>query len=119
MMFMNCQKLDVWKRAMTLVEEVYAITKSFPDDERFGLTSQIRRAVVSVPSNITEGSQRRSDKEFMGYLLIAKGSIAEVLTQLLIAERLQYVSPDDIHETVNLAQNIDKMLYRFCGTLSK
>lgn len=88
---MNHKDLDIWKRSMDLVEEIYTFTKSFPDDEKFGLTNQIRRAVVSIPSNIAEGSARKGDKEFIQFLYIALGSLSEVETQYLIALRLKYV----------------------------
>ena len=77
--------LDVWKDAIALVEAVYRHTASFPVDERYGLTSQLRRAAVSVPSNISEGAARRSRKEYLHHLSMARGSLAEVETQLLIA----------------------------------
>ena len=76
---------------MDFVVDVYEMTKVFPDVEKFGLTSQIRRAAVSIPSNIAEGAARNTDKEFVQFLYIALGSLAEVETQLLIAERLNYI----------------------------
>jgi len=83
--------LDVWQEAMTLVEAIYACSAHFPDSERFGLTSQIRRAAVSIPSNIAEGAARRSTPEFQRFLSIARGSLSELDTQLQIAVRLKYV----------------------------
>lgn len=88
---MNHKDLEVWKKSMDLVEEVYALSKFFPDDEKFGLTNQIRRASVSVPSNISEGAARKSDKEFIQFLYIALGSLSELETQYLIAVRLKYI----------------------------
>src|SRR5690606_24522123 len=90
---MNIQSfrdLLVWQKAMNLVTEVYQLTQQFPKEEMYGLSSQIRRAVVSVPSNIAEGHQRGT-KEFLQFLKIAKGSLAEVETQLEIALRLNYL----------------------------
>lgn len=84
----NYQKLEVWQMAMRLVEEVYKRTRSFPKEELYGLTSQMRRAAVSIPSNIAEGSSRAGTKEFLQFLHIACGSAAELETQLLLAERL-------------------------------
>ena len=81
-------RLDVWNDAIGLVEAVYRLTSSFPADERFGLTSQLRRAAVSVPSNIAEGAARRSRKEYLHHLGIARGSLSEVETQCVIASRL-------------------------------
>ena len=99
---MNHKDLEVWKKSMDLVEEIYAISKKFPDDERFGLTNQIRRAIVSVPSNIAEGAARKSDKEFMQFLYIALGSLSEVETQYLIAVRLKYSKDNaDLEEKIN------------------
>lgn len=88
---MNHKDLDVWKKSMDLVEVIYALSKSFPDDEKFGLTNQIRRASVSIPSNISEGAARKSDKEFIQFLYIALGSLSELETQYLIAVRLKYI----------------------------
>ena len=84
------EDLDVWKLSMNLVVDIYTLTKSFPSDEKFGLISQLRRAAVSVPSNIAEGAARKSDKENLQFLYIALGSIAEIETQLLISERLGF-----------------------------
>ena len=81
--------LDVWKKAVDFVIDIYKITKNFPKDEIYGVTNQIRRASVSIPSNIAEGAGRASDKEFRQFLNIALGSIAEVDTQLLIAFKLK------------------------------
>lgn len=88
---MNHKDLEVWKKSMDLVEDVYALSKFFPNDEKFGLTNQIRRASVSVPSNISEGAARKSDKEFIQFLYIALGSLSELETQYLIAVRLNYI----------------------------
>ena len=79
------EKLDVWKLSIEMVVNVYEITKSFPADERFGLTSQIRRAAVSVPANISEGAARQHDREFLQFRAIAQGSASELETELLIA----------------------------------
>ena len=85
--------LVVWQRAMTLVEGIYGATKTWPREEQFGLTSQVRRAAVSVPSNIAEGHGRFGPKEFLHHLSMAFGSLCEVETQLLIAERRGYTIP--------------------------
>ncbi len=91
---------------MSLVEEIYRLSGSFPREEQFILTQQIRRAAVSVPSNIAEGRSRSSDREFLRYLAIASGSLAEIHTQLLIANRLQYAG---ITETDRLLVEIDTL----------
>jgi four helix bundle protein len=83
--------LTVYKTSIDLVVDVYRISRSFPDAEKFGLTSQIRRAAVSVPSNIAEGAARNSKKDFIRFLSIALGSLAETETQLEIAQRLEFI----------------------------
>jgi four helix bundle protein len=100
---MNDHKdLDVWKKSMDIVVDIYGITKDFPKDEIYGLTSQIRRAAVSIPSNIAEGAARNTDKEFMQFLYISLGSASEVETQLLLAQRLQFSG--------NIAEIISKLM---------
>jgi four helix bundle protein len=84
------ERLDVWRDSMELVEMIYEISGVFPDSERFGLTSQIRRAAVSIPSNIAEGAARRSTPEYLRFLSIARGSLSELATQAQIANRLGY-----------------------------
>jgi len=84
--------LDVWELGMKLVREVYILTDTFPDREKYGLASQLRRAAPSVPSNIAEGHAKDSTKEYLRHLSIALGSLAEVETQLLLAESLDYCS---------------------------
>ena len=90
-MFESYRDLVAWQKAMDLVEKVYSITASFPDTERFGLVAQLRRASVSIPSVLAEGHARGSTREFSRYVSIARGSLAEVETQLVIAERLGFV----------------------------
>lgn len=85
---MNHKELEAWKKGISLVTCIYQITKDFPKDELFGLTSQIRRCAVSIPSNIAEGAARNSDKDFIRFLYIALGSLAELETQLIIAKEI-------------------------------
>lgn len=87
-------QLDVWNDAIALVEAIYRLTSTFPSDERYGLTSQLRRAAVSVPSNIAEGAARRSRKEYLHHLSMARGSLSEIETQVMIARRLNLSAPD-------------------------
>jgi len=93
---MNHKELDVWKESMLLAKEVYLLTKGFPKEELYGITSQIRRASVSVPSNIAEGAARSSDKEFIQFLYISLGSISELETQLLLSRDLGFIINLDI-----------------------
>lgn len=86
------EDLEVWQQAMNLVTMIYELTKEFPKDEMYGLTSQIRRAAVSIPSNIAEGQGRATTKDFLHFLVIARGSLNEVKTQLEIANRLGYTN---------------------------
>jgi len=111
------QQLIVWQKAMILVNPIYELTLAFPNDEKFGLTSQLRRAAVSVPSNIAEGSGRGSDKDFCRFLYLARGSLTEIETQLLIAQQLGYcVIDNDIDE---LMQQVFAMLNKLIQRLSE
>ena len=104
----NHMDLEVWQRGMDLVVDIYEISSDFPKEEIYGLTSQIRRAAVSIPSNIAEGSARHGDKEFMQFLYIALGSAAEVETQLILSCRLNFVN--EVDNTLNDIIIIKKML---------
>ena len=102
------KRLIVWQKAMSFMVEVYKLVKQFPLDERYALSDQVRRAVVSVPSNIAEGAGRSSNKDYAHFLAIARGSLFETMTQLEGAERLGYVTvPDGI---VTAAAEIGRML---------
>lgn len=101
--------LDVWKKSIDLVEEVYLICSKFPQSEIYGLTSQMKRSAISIPSNIAEGSARQTDKEFIQFLYIALGSANELDTQLIIANRLNFLTTDTTNIYTNI-QNIKKML---------
>ena len=113
-MIQSYKDLDVWQLSMTQVIDIYTLTKGFPKDEQFGLTSQIRRAAMSVPLNIAEGNSRGTRKEYSRFLSIARGSAVEVLTALEIALRLGYLS--DIKSAYDGYDRISKMLY---GTIKK
>jgi four helix bundle protein len=103
--------LNVWKASMELVCEVYEVTRNFPDSERYGLTSQMRRCAVSVPSNIAEGWSRNSAGSFISYLNIASGSMSELLTQLDIARRINYISAERMQDLEHRGIQISKMVY--------
>ena len=93
--------LEAWKKSVELVTEVYNITKTFPEDEKYGMVSQIRRAAISIPSNIAEGAARNSNKEMLRFLDISLGSIAELETQIIISQKLEYINQTDIYEKIN------------------
>src|SRR5690554_2721254 len=92
--------LEVWKLAMRFVSLIYKATNSFPSSEIYGLTNQLRRSAVSIPSNIAEGAARQTDKEFVQFLYIARGSLMEVDTQLLIAVELKFLEEEDFEELI-------------------
>ena len=102
--------LIVWQKSMDLVEEIYKLTKKLPREELYSLSDQIRRASVSIPSNIAEGNNRSSTKDFIKFLYISKGSNAELETQLLIALRLKYFTETDAEKALVLCGEIEKML---------
>lgn len=103
------KELEIWNRAIELTRHVYSLSKSFPEDEKFGLTSQIRRAVVSIASNIAKGAGRNSNKEFNQFLGIAIGSIHEVETQLIISNKLGLTSEMEIDDLLQRIQELIKM----------
>ncbi|MFZ5447648.1 MAG: four helix bundle protein [Thermodesulfobacteriota bacterium] len=102
--------LDVWKLALDLVKDIYLMTGTFPQAELYGLTSQIRRAAVSIPSNIAEGQSRNSFKEFKQFLSIALGSLAEIETQLIIANEIGYLASAEIDKFLVRVDTIRKMI---------
>lgn len=103
------KELDVWKTSVELVTEVYAETRQFPKEELYGLSNQLRRAAVSIPSNIAEGAARQTNKEFVQFLYIAVGSVAEVETQLIIANKLDYLA--DVNHLLARIASLRKMLH--------
>ncbi|TDQ75238.1 four helix bundle protein [Sphingobacterium yanglingense] len=107
------KELKLWQKAIELVSEIYSLTDSFPERERFGLISQINRAAVSIPSNIAEGAGRNSDKEFVQFLAIAHASTYEVETQLIISKNLGYLLENDLEEMLGKIVELQKMNYVF------
>ena len=111
-MILTYRDLDVWKNAMNLAENVYAATKDFPLEERYGLTSQIRRCAVSIPSNIAEGFMRKNTKEYVQFLHIALGSLGELDTQVELSMRIGFIK-----EEQNLNENITIIRKQLYGLL--
>lgn len=107
----NYKELNIWKKGMQLVEEIYFLTKKLPDDEKFGLISQIKRCSVSIPSNIAEGAGRNSNKEFTRFLSIANGSTTELETQLILIVNLKFAPESDINNALALCNDIKNMNY--------
>ncbi len=105
--------LDVWKKSIEFARELYTVTGSFPKEEIFGLTNQLRRAAVSIPSNIAEGAARQTRKEFIQFLHIALGSSAEVETQLILAEKLKLTSADLSY----LKQSLNEIILMLTGLI--
>jgi four helix bundle protein len=104
------KKLNAWSDAVDLAQQIYRVTERFPSNEQFGLTSQIRRAAVSIPSNIAEGAARQTKKEFLNFLHIAKGSLSELDTQLEIARHLEYLDQARWETFDERLERIDCML---------
>lgn len=104
------ENLAVWNKAVDFVVAVYKATHSFPKEEKFGLTSQLRRAAVSIPANIAEGAGRHSSKEFAQFLSIAQGSASEVATELLIAHRLTYINAEAFTVLRDSLDDIGRMI---------
>lgn len=111
------KKLEMWQQSRVFCTEIYAVTSSFPDSERFGLTSQLRRSSVSIPSNIAEGSSRNSNKDFSRFLEIAIGSAYEIETQLIIASDLKFITTEKLESLTNKVENIIKMISKFRSTI--
>lgn len=109
----NLKELKIWHKAIELSTEIYNATKEFPKEEQFGLTMQLRRAVVSVASNIAEGAGRNSDKEFVQFLSIAYGSLFEIQTQIIIAQNLKYLEGHLTTATLERIDELQKMIFQF------
>ena len=113
----NYRDLVVWQKGIELTIDIYKLTSNFPESEKYGLTNQLRRAAVSIPSNIAEGHARKSDKEFGRFLRIALGSCAEIDTQIIISKELEYL-PEDIGTGLSArVVEIQKMIYGLIKSL--
>jgi four helix bundle protein len=109
--------LEIWKRSRIFCSKIYVETANFPENEKFGITNQLRRASVSIPSNIAEGSSRASNKEFSRFLEIAIGSAYEIETQLLISNDLKFLESETVETLLNELEEIVKMISKFRSTL--
>ncbi|MFH0341369.1 MAG: four helix bundle protein [Chromatiales bacterium] len=112
------RELIVWQKSIDLAVRIYATTRSFPTEERFGITSQMRRAATSIPANIAEGQARKTTGEFLQSLGIARGSLAEVETFLTLSERLEFLTKLDSESLLNACAEINKMLHALMKSLS-
>ena len=106
----NFEKLDVWQKAIDFADLVYNKTRAFPSDERFGLTNQLRRAAVSISSNIAEGSSRSSKSDFARFVEIATGSVFEVVSQAFIAQRQSLLNENEFRQIYTDAEELSRML---------
>ena len=116
---LHYRDLVVWQRAIDLVPRIYAVVRKLPREETYALGDQLRRASISVPANIAEGQGRRHPREFLQYLAIARGSLAELNTLLILAQRLGYLTPSALDELDALLQNVAKPLHGLIGTVGK
>ena len=110
--------LNIWKRSIGIVEDIYKVTKNFPKEEIYGLTSQLRRSAVSIPSNIAEGFARFSNKEYRQFLFISLGSCAELFTQIIITLRLGHLENKEADKLLNEVDEISKMTMSLIKKLS-
>jgi four helix bundle protein len=117
MTIQSFRDLRVWQSAMELVEHMYCITEAFPSSEIYGLTNQMRRAAVSIPSNIAEGHTREHTSEYLQFLSVAQSSLAELQTQIEIAVRLKYTTPEQAKQPLSLAESLAKQLYALRNSL--
>src|SRR5579862_9901118 len=113
------KELRVWQEAMKFVVTVYRTTNNFPKHELYGLCHQLRRAAVSIPSNFAEGKGHRSDREFRNFLLHARGSLLEVQTQLMIAQELQYILPEEGERLLESSDSIGRCLNSLINSISE
>jgi four helix bundle protein len=115
----NFQKLETWHKAVAFADGIYDATKSFPENERFGLTSQLRRAAVSVSANIAEGSSRSSHLDYIRFLEMATGSLFEVVSQLTIASNQAFLKEADYRRLCSMAEELVRMLSGLRKSLRK
>jgi four helix bundle protein len=116
---MEFKNLEIWNIAVDLTETIYILTKKFPKEEIYGLISQMRRCSLSIPSNIAEGKGRRTTKDFIQFLYIAKGSLNELQTQVIISKRLNFITEDEYNELEKTFTKLKNKLVNFISHLSK
>lgn len=114
----NYKELILWQKARILVKEIYLLIADFPEDEKFGLISQIKRSVISVPSNVAEGAGRSSDKDFLRFLDIANGSAFELETQIQLAYDLGFINENDLQNISDKLTEVQKLIYGFKSKLT-
>jgi len=111
------REIICWQKAIELVKSIYKITSDFPQSEQFGLTSQLRRAAISIPSNIAEGFGRGSNKEFKRFLDISRGSLFELQTQILIAKELEFINKETYDKIFEQSREVERILVGFMKSL--
>ncbi len=115
----NFKELIVWQKARELVKQIYILTEKLPDDEKFGLISQLKRAAVSITSNIAEGAGRGTDKEFIRFLDVSNGSAFELETQLYLAYDLHFIEEEGLNKILEQVTEVEKLIYGFKSRLLK
>lgn len=115
----NFKKLLIWQKSMSLITKIYISTNNFPKEEAFGLTSQIRRSSISIPSNIAEGFGRESNRDFLRFLNISIGSLFEMQTQLEIAKNISYLNEDEFNNLYEDSREVERMLVSFINKLKE
>jgi four helix bundle protein len=111
--------LRVWQSGIELVTQIYRLTQFFPREELYGLISQLRREAISVPSNIAEGHARESSKEYLNYLSIVQGSLAEIQTQIEIAVRLDFIQHESAQQTVEFASSLSRQIFALRNAIAR
>jgi four helix bundle protein len=119
MLSKNYSDLIAWQKAIDLVETIYAVSAAFPREEIYGLTAQIRRSAISIPSNIDEGEGRRTPREFIRFLSIAHGSLRELETQAIIAERLCYLKPERLARVLFACAEVGRLITGLSNSISR
>lgn len=118
-MLKSYKDLKVWQKSFELCKKIYRVSRGFPADERFGLVAQVRRAAVSVPSNIAEGHSRDTTRDYVRFLWLARGSLGEIETQLMLARDLQFVRPEEVDSVLSSLDEVGRMLRGLIRSLSE